>query len=105
VHNRRHYSCDRCKRLIDPEVDVRYVVRLEVQAIMEPLDVDDLDDERDHLLEIQEMLDQMEDEDSEQLAEDFYQKKRYDLCNECFGEYTKNPLGRAIPVRVGFSDN
>ena len=61
-----HYSCDRCKRLIDPEVDLRYVVRLEVQAIMETLDVDDLDDERDHLLEIQEMLEQLEEGEGEQ---------------------------------------
>lgn len=100
-----HYSCDRCKRLIDPEVDVRYVVRLEVQAIMEPLDADDLDDERDHLLEIQEMLDQLEEDESDQLADDFYQKQRFDLCSDCHAEYCKNPLGREVPVRVGFSDN
>jgi hypothetical protein len=100
-----HYSCDRCKRLIDPEVDLRYVVRLEVQAIMETLDVDDLDDERDHLLEIQEMLEQLDEGEGEQLADDFYQKHRYDICADCYREYLKNPLGREVPMRVGFSDN
>ena len=100
-----HYSCDRCKRLIDPEVDLHYVVRLEVQAIMETLDVDDLDDERDHLLEIQEMLEQLDEGDGEQLADDFYQKHRYDICADCYREYLKNPLGREVPMRVGFSDN
>ncbi|MEE2989481.1 MAG: hypothetical protein VX715_02635 [Planctomycetota bacterium] len=100
-----HYSCDRCKRLIDPEVDLRYVLRLEVQAIMEPLDSDDLDDERDHLLEIQEMLEQLEEGESDQLADDFYQKHRYDICADCYHEYLKNPLGREVPMRVGFSEN
>ena len=31
-----HFTCDRCKREIDPDLELRYVVRLEVQAMMEP---------------------------------------------------------------------
>ena len=45
-----HHSCDRCKRVIDPLEDLRYVVKLEVQAAMDPLDADELEDDRDYLL-------------------------------------------------------
>ena len=47
-----HYSCDRCKRVLDPQNDLRYTVRIEVQAVMDPLNDYELDDDRDHLMEI-----------------------------------------------------
>ena len=31
-----HHSCDLCKRLIDTEQDVRYVVKIEVYAALDP---------------------------------------------------------------------
>ena len=33
-----HYSCDLCKRLIDPEDDLRYVVKIEVYAAVDPVE-------------------------------------------------------------------
>ena len=50
-----HYSCDCCKRVLDPE-DLRYVVKMEVYAAFDPSAMDELDDDRDHLQEIQEIL-------------------------------------------------
>ena len=31
-----HHSCDLCKRLIDTDQDVRYVVKMEVYAALDP---------------------------------------------------------------------
>ena len=57
-----HYSCDRCGRPIDPSEDLRYVVRLEIEAVMEPLDGEVVDDDdRDHLMELHEILDHADD--------------------------------------------
>lgn len=100
-----HYTCDRCKRSIDPEQELRYVVKLEIQAAMEPLDCDDVEDDRDHLLEIHEILERLEDEESDAIAEDVYQKQRYDLCPECYRQYIKNPIGRELTAQFGFSNN
>ena len=100
-----HYSCDRCKRALDPEQDLRYVVKLEVHAAMDPLDEEEIEDDRDHLLEIQEMLERIEDSDTELIAEDVYQKRRYDLCPECYRKYIKNPVGSEHPAVLGFSHN
>ncbi len=100
-----HYSCDRCKRVLDPDEDLRYVVRLEVQAAMEPLDADEVDDDRDHLIEIAEILERLEDADSDAVGADIYQRRRFDLCPNCYRQFVKNPLGVEPSVPIGFFPN
>lgn len=100
-----HYSCDRCKCSIDPEDDLRYVVKLEVHAAMEPVDSDNADDDRDHLLEIQEILERIDDSENDCIGDDIYQKQRFDLCADCYKKFIKNPIGRESPVHLGFSQN
>lgn len=100
-----HHTCDRCKRVLDPEEDLRYVVKMEMFAAMEPLDVDEIEDDRDHLLEIHEMLERMEDSESELIGDDVYQKKRFDLCSDCYKEFAKSPLGREPARQLDFSQN
>lgn len=100
-----HYSCDRCKRKIDPREELRYVVRMEVRAAMDV--EDDLDDEhdRDHLMEIHELLECAEDVESEAIDDDVYQQRRFDLCPECYRKFAKNPIGREPLVEFNFSQN
>ncbi len=87
-----HYTCDLCKRELDPREDLRYVVKIEVAAAFDPV-AEDEEDDRDHLEEIQELLEHLEDAHSSQIGEDVYQELRFDLCPECRKRYGKNPLG------------
>lgn len=99
-----HFTCDCCKRVIDPERELRYVVRLEVYAALDPMD-SELEDEHDHLQEIQDILDRLDDTEDERISDDVYQQKRYDLCSKCRNAYLKNPLGRVALHQLGFSQN
>ena len=99
-----HFTCDRCKREIDPDLELRYVVRLEVQAMMEPCEVD-VQDDRDHLVEIQEILERMDDLNDDNIGDDVYQRRRFDLCPACYRKYIKNPLGREAAPQLNFSKN
>lgn len=100
-----HYSCDLCKRLIDGEEDVRYVVKIEVYAALDP-SLDETDDDRDGLQDVQEMLGRMDDADSEGVTqEDVYQNLRFDLCPECRKKFLKHPLGREAVKQFDFSQN
>lgn len=99
-----HFSCDRCKREIDPDTELRYVVRLEVQAMMEPCESEVADD-RDHLVEIQDILERLDDELDDNVGEDVYQRRRFDLCPSCYRKYIKNPLGREVVPQLNFSKN
>ena len=39
-----HYSCDRCKREIDAKHDLRYIIRIEIEAAMDRDDCEIADD-------------------------------------------------------------
>jgi hypothetical protein len=99
------YSCDLCKRDLDPQDDLRYVVKIEVYAAFDPASTDDEENDRDHLEEIQDILERMEDSASDQIGDDVYQQLRFDLCPECRRRFIKSPLGRESAKAFGFSSN
>jgi hypothetical protein len=99
-----HYTCDCCKRILDPE-DLRYVTRIEVYAAYDPSATDEAGDDRDQLQEIQEILQRAEDADDDQIGDDVYQQLRFDLCVDCRKAFLKNPLGRDLSKQFYFSKN
>lgn len=99
-----HYTCDCCKRRIDSADELRFIVRLEVYAALDPME-DEADDDRDHLQEIQEVLERMDDPQEEGVCDEVYHQKRFDLCSECRHSFVLNPLGRPIPSQLNFSQN
>jgi len=98
-----HYTCDRCHKLIETDVEMRYVVRIEMKAADEP-HFGEGDEENDHLLELQETLERMEDAPDE-FDDPVDPRRRFDLCVDCFREYQKNPLGLEPQLHIGFSEN
>jgi hypothetical protein len=65
------------------------------------------DDDDDHLQEIQDIIEHLDDVEDEQIDEEVCQQLRFDLCPECRSKFVKNPLGRgSFPSKVaGFSKN
>ena len=99
-----HYTCDYCKRKLDSENDLRYVVRMEVYTAIDELD-DISDADRDHLQEIQDILEGIEVDGDEQINEDLYQQLRFDLCCECRKRFLRDPIGRRLTAHFNFSEN
>ncbi len=99
-----HFTCDRCRRVIDSEQELRYVVRMEIEAVMDPVHADEPQDDRDHLLEIDEILESTIASDSDSLDET-YHKRHYDLCPHCYRKFVANPLARERKPALGFSHN
>jgi hypothetical protein len=99
------YSCDLCKRDLDSQTDLRYVVKVEIFAAMDAASCDD--DDNDHLQEIQDVIESIDDAADDQIAEEVCQQLRFDLCPECRRKFLKNPLGRdTFASKVsGFSKN
>jgi hypothetical protein len=100
-----HYSCDRCKRIIDPAQDVRHVVRIDVQTVLDAPEKGELEDDRDYLDEVDEALQATEWDDDGPLPGETPETLRYDLCTECLRKYIRDPLGVELPLHVGFSHN
>ena len=98
-----HYTCDCCKRALKSD-DLRYVVKMEVYAALDPPSADDLEDDRDHLQEIQDILARSDDANDPRIGDDVYEHLRFDLCPDCRKKFTKNPLGRDRK-QFNFSNN
>ena len=103
--NMIHHSCDRCGNSIDANQDLRYVVRVEVQATMESVDPMETEPDRDHLLELEEILERLDDEQSMMISEDIYQRRRYDLCCSCYRKFIRDPMGADANNQFNFSQN
>jgi hypothetical protein len=99
------YSCDLCKRDLDSQEDLRYVVKIEVYAAFDPTSVGEDENDRDHLQEVQDILECLDNADDDQIGEDVYQQLRFDLCPECRKKFLQNPLGREVAKAFGFSSN
>jgi hypothetical protein len=99
-----HYSCDCCKRSLSND-DLRYVVRMEVYAAFEQNPFAEVDNERDNLQEIQDILQRADDADDDAVAPEVYDQMRFDLCSDCRKKFVKHPLGRELVDLVEFSKN
>ena len=99
-----HYSCDACHQPLDPESDLRYVVRIETYPVFEPSESDEWQDDRDHLLEIHETLERSNETDELDGCE-AYQELRFDLCPDCRTKFIRDPLGRDRLKQFDFSNN
>jgi hypothetical protein len=100
-----HYSCDRCRKTIDPQDEVRYIVNLEVHAAIEPVDLDEDEDDRDYLEEIQEILEKLEDVADEPIRRHGSSQRTFDLCPACYRKFIQNPVGSDLHAQLGFSSN
>lgn len=100
-----HYTCDVCKRPLDPKDDLRYVVKVEVFAAFDPLDLGEQNEDRDNLEDLQDILDGADEVRAEELDNDVYQQLRFDLCPDCRKRFLKNPLGRKSTEQFDFSQN
>ena len=98
-----HYSCDLCKRELDPSEGLHYVVKLDVMAAADPRDDGAVDDDRDYLREIHDALEGATDDAMQALGDHAHQQMRFDLCPACCKRFLKNPLGRE--VQFEFSKN
>jgi len=105
-----HYSCDVCKRPIDPQADVRHVVKIEVFPAVEDAtaggccDADCQADDADHLEEMQELLQRLDEQD-DAFVDDGTRSMRFDLCDACRQRFVKNPLGAKNAKQLDFSNN
>lgn len=102
-----HYSCDVCKRPIDPKAGARHVVKIEVFPAIEDgqpsgCQGDEVAD-ADHLDEMQDLLERLDCDES--MLDDGTRSMRFDLCDACRQRFVKNPLGVKTGKQLDFSQN
>jgi len=103
-----HYSCDICKRPIDIHADVHHVVKIEVFPAVDDhgcCESDVSHEDADHLEEMQDMLESLDEESLPAGLGDGARSMRFDLCDACRQRFVKNPLGVKSGKQLDFSNN
>ena len=101
-----HFTCDLCGKELLPGDDRRYVVRVEVYAAHDPAELTEADLDQDHMDEVSQILEEMEEDgaDPDQSAPAF-KKFRYDLCPDCHKKFLRDPLNKEAAQKFHFSEN
>ncbi len=102
-----HYNCDMCGKSLVPEEDDRYVVKIEIYAACDSMEVDDDegligDFEEEDEEEDEEEVDNIDPEEMDGVE---YKTFRYDLCSKCHSRYMQDPLSINSIRRGRFSEN
>lgn len=85
-----HY-CDRCGRPL-ANGTLRYVVKIQVYAATDPLEISLKDLQTNHTGQIEELIQACRSIPEEQLMSDVFEEFHYDLCRRCQQIYLSNPL-------------
>lgn len=97
-----HFTCDLCGQELG---DQRFVVKIEVYPAFDPEEVGEEILDADHLQEISEVLQEMDETGNRQLDDCGAKGFRYDLCPRCHKKFLRDPLGRDALRRLNFSEN
>ena len=86
-------TCDACGDGLLIDADVRYLVRIEVFAAYDPMELSREDLARDHRSEMARLIEDMRHMDPQELEDQVYKKLQFDLCPKCQRIYLRDPLG------------
>lgn len=100
-----NYNCDMCGKSLVPEEDDRYVVKIEIYAACDSMDVDDEELINDFEEEDEEDDDEADSPDPDEIDCIEYKTFRYDLCSKCHSMYLQDPLSIKSIRRGRFSEN
>jgi len=86
------YECDKCGRALDANDRQRYIVKMEVFAAAEHIDIE-VDPSRDPGEELTDVLNHLAKADPDEIEDQTYRSFRFDVCNACRKELLARPLG------------
>jgi hypothetical protein len=87
-------TCDRCGKNLLTEEDVRYLVRVEVWAAYDPMEISPDDLAGDRTDEIRDLVQRLDGMTEQEAMDSVYRKFVFDLCPACQRGYLADPLGK-----------
>lgn len=99
----RHFTCDVCARPVGSSE--RFIATVEVRPAFDPDELTEADLDTDHLQQMAELIEQIEETGVEPEDETEPRTFSFDLCQSCRTRFVRDPLGRELPQRLNFSQN
>jgi hypothetical protein len=89
--------CDMCGKELLTDEDTRYVVKIQVYAAYDPMELTADDVARDRSNELAELLRQLESMNADELEDQVARCFEFDLCPACQKKYLAEPLPGVKP--------
>jgi hypothetical protein len=89
-------TCDRCGTNLLVQEEVRYVVRMEVWAAYDPMEIVPEDLEKDRAGEIRDLMGKLEAMTEQEAMDSVYRRMVFDLCPACQRAVLADPLGKRV---------
>ena len=86
------YECDKCGRVLEANDRQRFIVKMEIFAAADHLDLD-ADSSGDPGRELANLLTHLAKADPDEIEDQTYRSFRFDLCDACRKELLARPLG------------
>jgi hypothetical protein len=99
-----HITCDQCGKELRAG-DNHYVLKIEVYAAHDPAELTEADFDEDHMEEVSQLLQEMEEMGEGEELEPPSRQFRYDLCPDCRKKYVRDPLSKEAAQKFDFSEN
>ena len=100
-----NFTCDMCGKPLLVDEDLRYVVKIEVYAAYDTMELSEDDIQEDHTEEMCRLCEAMESVDPDEAEDSVYRTLQLDLCPACHKIYLKNPLPSRSPRTRRFGQN
>ena len=95
-------TCDLCGRMLE-RIEQQYIAVIEIRPTIGICEDDDDPSDRDHLLELHEMLESEAEGSCD--GEEEPSQQEFTLCHECCLQFKANPLARDSALHFDFSEN
>ena len=89
-------ACDLCGKTLLLDEDVRYIVKIEVFAAADPMELTEEDLKQDHRKLMRELIEQMKRMDPQAAQDSVYRSFHFEICPKCQKQYLKDPLRRGL---------
>jgi len=87
------YECDRCGVALQPNDHQRYILRMEVFAAADHIDLDAESASRPHL-DLRTVISELAKANPDDVEDRTYRILRFDLCDNCRRAVLRHPLGQ-----------
>ena len=85
-------SCDRCDKSLLIDEDVRYEVRIVVQAAYDPMEITSQQLAETRPVDWKNLVEHLEKMTEDEMQDQVYRELRFDLCPGCQKDYLREPL-------------
>lgn len=99
-----HITCDVCGKQLEAGQG-HHIVKIEVFAAHDPAELTEADLDADHMEEVSQLLEDLDDDDDGEDLDPVTQQFRYDLCPDCRKRFARDPLSKEATQKLHFSEN